>query len=83
VSDISQIKIVSLGITLFNFELMIEAHKLRSIPGSSIFKPREIFEYTSLLSSFILVYFQSTATIKSSFELLIPLVDLFGYPNLV
>jgi hypothetical protein len=78
VRDISQTKMVSFGITLFNFELIIEAHKLKSIPGSSIFKPRDIFEYTSLLSSFIFVYFPKTATIKSSFELLIHLVDLFG-----
>jgi hypothetical protein len=44
VNEISQIKIVFFGITLFIFELMIEAQRLRSIPGSSIFNPREIFE---------------------------------------
>jgi hypothetical protein len=44
VSDISQINIVSFGMTLFNFELIIAALKLRSIPGSSILRPRDIFE---------------------------------------
>jgi hypothetical protein len=83
VSEISHIKILFFGIILFVFELIIEAHKLKSIPGSSILSPREMFEYTSLLSSFTFVYFHNTATIKSSFEVETHLVDLFGYQNFV
>jgi hypothetical protein len=44
VREISQIKMVSFGITLFSFEEIIETAKLKSIQGSSIFSHLEIFK---------------------------------------
>ena len=83
VRDISQINIIPLEICFPSLLDMIDAARERSIHGSAILSPLDIFEYTSWLSSLIAVYFPSTATIRSSLDALIPLADLFGYPNLV
>jgi hypothetical protein len=76
-------KIVSLGIIVFVLLDIILAARLRSIPGSSILSPREIFAYTSCESRVTDVYFHNTAIIRSIFDELIPRQLLFGSQNFV
>jgi len=83
VKEISQIKIVSFGITLLVLLEIMEAAKERSIHGSSILIPRAILAYTSCESKFIEVYFQRTAMIKSSLDEFTPLALRLGSQNFV
>jgi len=83
VSEISPIKRDFLESFLLFFDEMILAASAKSIPGSQTLSPRDIFAYTSWLSSFTCVYFPSTAMMRSSLLERIHRLERFGYQNLV